>query len=462
MLFNSYEFLLIFLPITWLLYFGAIKLRGARWALGFLFIASLVFYAYWDKRYLLLLLGSIVFNFLIGKAIYTFEKKKMLLYLGIAGNLSLLAYYKYTAFFLSAVNEGLNTSFLIPEIVLPLGISFFTFTQLAYLLDVYRDDTIRYDILTYCLFVTIFPHLIAGPILYHKDMIPQFTNPINFAYSSRNMAEGLFIFAIGLFKKVLIADSLSIWVNPVFNNAQSLTFAEAWAGAVGYTLQLYFDFSGYSEMAIGLGLLFNFRLPYNFNSPYRATSITEFWRRWHITLSNFLKTDLYIPLGGNRKSELFTVRNVLITMILGGAWHGAGWTFIAWGALHGLYIVINRLWRQYGIALPKALAWGITFTCVVIGWVFFRANSMTDALAMIQTMMGAKGISFAIQLEVLKVSEIAIPCILLLIICLRAKNTQERVSTFQPSIFWAFCTAGLLIVSILHFNNASEFLYFQF
>ena len=283
-----------------------------------------MFYAYWDARYLPLLLVSILFNYTVGSLIER-HKSKLGLIIGVTVNLSLLTYFKYTNFFLSSFNEMFQTAIYVPKIILPLGISFFTFTQIAYLVDAYRGETQRYSLLTYSLFVTVFPHLIAGPILYHKNMIPQFSKLKNYVFTHKNMALGAAFFSVGLFKKVMIADSLAPWAKVVFDNAGMVSFIEAWAGALAYTFQLYFDFSGYSEMAIGLGLMFNFKLPVNFNSPYKATSIIEFWRRWHITLSEFLRNYLYIPLGGNRNGQYGRMRNLLITMLLGGLWHGAGW-----------------------------------------------------------------------------------------------------------------------------------------
>ena len=285
---------------------------------------------------------------------------------------------------LQNLNSLVGTSFELQSIVLPLGVSFFTFTQTAYLVDVYRGETKEYTKSDYLLFVTIFPHLIAGPILYHKDMIPQFSVADNYKINYKNITYGIVWFTIGLFKKVVIADKLALWANQVFNNTTNLTMLDAWGGSLAYSLQLYFDFSGYSEMAIGLGLLFNYSLPLNFNLPYRATSIIDFWRRWHMTLSAFLKNYLYIPLGGDRcNSHMF---NILITMFLGGLWHGAGWTFIFWGVLHGIFICINHLWRKTKIQLPKIVNWLLTFNAVNIAWIFFRAKSFESAMDVVKAM----------------------------------------------------------------------------
>ncbi|MBU2701197.1 alginate O-acetyltransferase complex protein AlgI [Sporomusaceae bacterium BoRhaA] len=479
MLFNSYEFIFVFLPIALLVYFMLAKFKLTKLATVSLVIASLVFYSYWDIRYLPLILGSIAFNYTIGSFIEKTRNKHLLAF-AILANLFLLGYFKYAAFFMQSFNDILGTSLFIPKITLPLGISFFTFTQIAYLVDAYRGETQKYSLLTYSLFVTVFPHLIAGPILYHKDMIPQFSKLKNFVFSQKNMALGISMFSMGLFKKVIIADQLAPWVNVVFNNADKVSFIEAWTGAIGYTLQLYFDFSGYSEMAIGLGLMFNLSLPINFNSPYKATSIIDFWRRWHITLSAFLKNYLYIPLGGNRNGEINRIRNLLLTMLLGGLWHGAGWTFVIWGGLHGCYLVINHLWIRAGYSLPKLLAWLFTFISVVIAWVFFRSSTVSNALQITATMLGAQGVTFPfkyeIKLTILKnfgvhfanlpylVSgsmEIVIIAVIL-IFAITIEDSQRVLRNFKPSIAWLILISTFCLAALTKLNNVSEFLYFQF
>lgn len=460
MLFNSYEFIFLFLPITLLLFFCLLKKQEFKLATFFLVIASLVFYAQWNVYYLPLLVSSILFNYVMGKNIEKTKTRKLLI-LGIIVNLSLLGYFKYTGFLLESINVFFETDLSIPRIILPLGISFFTFTQTAYLIDAYRGETKKYSLLTYSLFVTIFPHLIAGPILYHKDMIPQFTKVKNFALSYKNLSVGLIIFVIGLFKKVVIADTLAPSVNLIFTHANELNFVEAWIGALGYTLQLYFDFSGYSEMAVGLGMMLNFRLPINFNSPYKATSIIDFWRRWHITLSEFLKNYLYIPLGGNRHGEFLKMRNLFLTMFLGGLWHGAGWTFIIWGALHGMYLMINHQWKKLNIKLYRWFSWGITFLSVVIAWVFFKADTVHTALLFIKAMfkfemVDLTGLGYGIgktEIGYLLIS---------FFWALYLKNTQERISDFKPNINWLLITVVLLFVSLWKMNQKTEFLYFQF
>ncbi|NLY03504.1 MAG: MBOAT family protein, partial [Campylobacter sp.] len=346
MLFNSYEFIFAFLPITFIIYFFLMSRRlilGAKLSLA---LASIFFYGYWNYIYVPLIVVSMLVNYGVGISLVDSEKirdisKKSILVFGIVFNLGLLGYFKYVDFFLENFNGIFGTNIPLPHIVLPIGISFFTFTQIAFLVDAYKKEAKEYSLINYMLFVTYFPHLLAGPILHHKEMMPQFANKFNFVKNYRNIALGLFIFSIGLFKKVVIADTFAVWANAGFDTSSTLNLIEAWATSLSYTFQLYFDFSGYTDMAIGSSLLFNIRLPINFNSPYKALSIQDFWRRWHMTLSRFLRNYLYIPLGGNRRGKYRTYINLLVTFLLGGLWHGAGWTFIAWGALHGIALVIH-------------------------------------------------------------------------------------------------------------------------
>jgi alginate O-acetyltransferase complex protein AlgI len=320
--------------------------------------------------------------------------RKSILTIAVIANLGLLGYFKYTDFFIENINYAFNAEVPLFDLALPLAISFFTFQQIAYLVDSYRRETKEYDFLNYAIFVTFFPQLIAGPIVHHKEMMPQFANIKTKVINYRNIALGLFIFSIGLFKKVVIADSFSVWANAGFDTATTLNLFEAWATSLSYTFQLYFDFSGYTDMAIGLALLFNIKLPVNFNSPYKATDIQDFWRRWHITLSRFLRDYIYIPLGGNRIGNFRTYNNLMATFILGGIWHGAAWTFVFWGVLHGLALVIHKLWSQLGIKLWTWLAWFLTFNFINIAWVFFRAREWDDAIKVLNGMVGISGLVF--------------------------------------------------------------------
>jgi alginate O-acetyltransferase complex protein AlgI len=404
MLFNSYSFLLVFLPAALFVFYG---LRHFGWlsaSVASLTLASIAFYAYWKPPDTLILLGSIGFNFLVSKHLVRLDgpRSRMFLILGVCGNLSVLFYFKYFNFFVSNVAAAGGFEYAARAIVMPIGISFFTFTQIAYLVDCFRSRTSEQNLVKYALFVSIFPHLIAGPIIHHAQMRPQFDAIARRPIDSELIKMGIVIFVIGLAKKVLLADNLVAGADLVFNAADhgmAPGFTTAWMGVLSYTLQIYFDFSGYSDMAIGLALLFGLRLPVNFDSPYKSRSIIEFWRRWHITLSTWLRDYLYIPLGGNRHGELMRLRNIFITMFLGGIWHGAGWTFVIWGALHGSYIVANHalLLRAARGARPQTMSsisstlaaagkQALTLLLVMLAWVFFRAKSVAGAWLVLRGM----------------------------------------------------------------------------
>ena len=479
MLFNSYVFIFLFLPITFIVFFLLGKYAPKRVATLWLVLASFFFYGWWDYTYVPLLSGSIVFNYLVGRKLENRPGHKPWLVFGIVCNILLLGYFKYTDFFLTTLNELAGTSFDLLHIILPLGISFFTFTQTAYLVDAYRGEAKNESFLTYCEFVTIFPHLIAGPIINHKKMIPQFIADKTFQINYHNVAAGITLFAMGLFKKVIIADMLSPWVKDVFTDTSTLTFLEAWIGAIAYTFQLYFDFSGYSEMAIGLGLMFNLELPVNFNSPYQATSIIDFWRRWHITLGEWVKEYLYIPMGGNRQGECKKMRNLFFSMLLIGLWHGAGWTFVLWGGLHGLFLMINHQWRRLNINLPKLFCWTLTFLCVVICWVLFRAESFTDAWNVLKAMINISNIAlpaethwasalsgYGLQFVKWHINKPLHQCLIilavLLLILVKVKNPVIWMKSFKACWKWLIIILIMLLYSLNGMNTYTEFLYFQF
>jgi len=364
---------------------------------AFLVFASLFFYSWWNIAYLPIILVSMLFNYVIGVSLaktreHTKVHKKTLLAIGIIANIALLGYFKYADFLIENINLLVDGSIPLLHLALPLAISFFTFQQIAYLVDSYRGETKEYDFLNYANFVTFFPQLIAGPIVHHSEMMPQFARTRNKVINYTNIALGLFMFSIGLFKKVVIADHFAVWATAGFDTAPVLNFFEAWVTSLSYTFQLYFDFSGYTDMAIGAALLFNIKLPINFNSPYKALSIQDFWRRWHITLSRFLKDYIYIPLGGNRKGDIRTYTNLLITFILGGIWHGAGWTFVFWGFLHGMALVVHRAWNRLGFRMHRLTAWFVTFSFINIGWVFFRAREWNDAMKVLGGMFSPDSI----------------------------------------------------------------------
>jgi alginate O-acetyltransferase complex protein AlgI len=501
-LFNSYVFIFAFLPIV----LGGFFLLGRlapRFATGWLFLASLVFYGWWNPMYLLLLLASIIVNFQLGRAISQsagLPTGKKLLCLAVFANLLLLIGYKYFNFFLDTVSMVSRTEFPLIEIVLPIGISFYTFTQIAFLVDSYRGQAKEYNAVHYGLFVTYFPHLIAGPILHHRQMMPQFASAVIYKPNYANWAAGMTIFSIGLAKKVLLADGFAEFASPVFNTAENGVHQSAilaWSGAFAYTMQLYFDFSGYCDMAIGLSLLFNVKLPENFNSPYKARNIIEFWRRWHMTLSSFLKEYLYIPLGGNRYGQLRTYMNLIVTMLLGGLWHGANWTFVIWGALHGVYLLINHTWAAIWptnslTTLPsvwvRCISTGLTFLAVVFAWVFFRSTTVAAAWVMVSDMV-APVCALSLLLEpalamqatvqslydaaaTYAVLSLSLRHFFLLILVASVivwvlPNTREYISglgriKWRPDIKTALFWGTLLALCLTKMTAASEFLYFQF
>lgn len=482
MLFNSYIFIFLFLPTTFVFYFYLNHKRLTEASKGLLVFSSLFFYSWWNISYLPLILISMLLNYVIGRHLSRRTSnnipysQKTLLIIGVICNLLPLAYYKYSDFFLTNINFICNTDLPLLNLALPLAISFYTFQQIAYLVDSYRQETKEYDFLNYIVFVTFFPQLIAGPIVHHEEMMPQFAQIRNKVRNYRHIAMGLFVFTIGLSKKVLLADTFSVWATSGFDVAEKLHFAAAWAASLSYTLQLYFDFSGYTDMAIGIALLFNIRLPINFLSPYKSTSIQDFWQRWHITLSRFLKSYIYIPLGGNRHGEWRTYLNLFATFLIGGIWHGAGWTFIFWGALHGLGLAIHRAWKKYGFRLNKVLAWFITFNFVNLSWVFFRATKFSDAIKVLKGMFDIHSLSLsspdtAIRLaNMLRhgLSEVDGNIYTLiwltfgLFLTFICKNSMEMKERFRPNAKNIILTALLLVICFFNLGKYSEFLYFQF
>ncbi|MGG0720103.1 MBOAT family O-acyltransferase [Robertmurraya massiliosenegalensis] len=484
MLFNSFEFIFVFLPIVFLVYFYLNKKRLIIVSKTWLVFSSLFFYSWWNIAYLPLILTSLFFNYAVGSALskdQTRVSRKAVLVLGIVFNAGLLGYFKYSDFFISNINALFTSNIALLKLALPLAISFFSFQQIAYLVDAYRKETKEYDFLNYAFFVTFFPQLIAGPIVHHKEMIPQLAKLRSKVINYKNISLGIFIFSIGLFKKVAIADTFAIWATQGFDKADSLTFFEGWITSLSFTFQLYFDFSGYTDMAIGAALLFNIVLPMNFNSPYKALDIQDFWRRWHITLSRFLTQYIYIPLGGSRKGEVRTYFNILIIFLISGFWHGAGWTFIFWGFLHGIASVVNRYWKKAGFKLNKLLAWFITFNFVNVAWVFFRATTWEDALKVLKGMLGFNGYSipqffsnsltflsdygiifsdfFLGNMETMK-SILAI--FIAFFISVFMKNSIQLTENFRPTFSSSIVIVFILVYSLLQLNKISEFLYFNF
>ncbi len=391
MLFNSQAFILLFLPPVLAGYYALARHRAARQA--WVIVASLVFYAWWDVRFVPLLAGLTVANWLIA-ALYGRTRWDAVPVAGIVLNLATLALFKYADFFRGTFFALLGDAWQPWDLILPLGISFFVFQKISYLADLKRGDRHIYSFLDFCMFVTFFPQLIAGPLVRHNEIIGQFDLDPRRPAMWENLGRGLALFVVGVAKKVALADSLARIADPLFLKAAHLplTAAEAWAATGAYTLQIYFDFSGYTDMAIGLALMFGLSLPFNFDAPYRAVSVRDFWRRWHMTLSRFLRDYLYIPLGGNRCGPVRQAVNVVLTMLLGGLWHGANWTFVAWGGLHGGALALNHVWAERGFRLPRPAAWLLTLLFVMAGWVLFRSPDFATAGHILGSLAGLDGL----------------------------------------------------------------------
>ena len=520
MLFNSLEFIVFFLPLAMLGYYGLQRLNKAVAPVVWLVLLSLGFYSWWRVDYLPLLLASILGNYGLGLFLGRDRAEeparplcKLVLTLGIGANLSLLGYYKYADMIVDSINGLMSLSISGLDIVLPLAISFFTFQQIAYLMDSYQGKTKHYGFWHYCLFVSFFPQLIAGPIVHHRQMMPQFIRNRHRGFRLDNIAIGVAIFAFGLAKKVLIADNLAGYATPVFDKADAgglVTFVEAWQAVMAYSLQLYFDFSGYCDMATGAARCFGIILPINFNSPYRSKNIIDFWRRWHITLSNFLRDYLYIPLGGNRKGQVRRYLNLFVTMLLGGLWHGAGWNFVIWGGLHGFYLTVNHGWHALqrhlfaGWRAPRLLnrslaaaGFALTILSVMFAWVFFRAQTFDGALAVLEGMAGhngvvvpakylgrwgdfghwcvQQGVEFKDLVTLNSISPLWTLLALWVFVC-KTPNIYQLLANYQPVLErlepsrWQWqltprlgVLVGIALVGgLLSLNRVSEFLYFQF
>jgi len=475
-LFNSYEFLLVFLPLVVIGYFAIARLSALA-ANAYLAAASVCFYAWWKLDFVWILFASVVVNFAIGHKLSrdaaAGRHGRAILVAGIVFNLGLLGYYKYADFFIA--NVGAHVGLL--HVALPLGISFFTFTQIAYLVDAWKGKAAEYSATNYLLFVTFFPHLLAGPIIHHKEMMPQFADARLKRFDWENFARGLALFTLGLGKKVLVADTLSPWANSGFLHAQSLSFVDGWLTMLSYVMQLVFDFSGYTDMALGAALMLNIRLPRNFDSPYRSADIQEFWRRWHMTLSRFLRDYVYIPLGGNRGSEARMLALFVVTFAIGGFWHGAAWTYVIWGTLHGVALVVLHFWRKAGFTLPRPIAIAVTFLFVSAALVVFRAPSLADAGAILSSVAGLKG--FAWQFTVPEWNWIprthvppaelatgvttALTLALALVLTFTPRNSNDIAESLDlrfPRTSFAY---GLLLaISLAYVQNATEFIYFIF
>ena len=482
MLFNSYIFIFLFLPLTIIGYFTLNHFKKYKFAQLYLVIMSLWFYAYFNLSYLFIILFSILLNYSLYYLMNKYEKlKKLFLIIGLIINIGSLIYFKYMDFFISNINSLFNTNFNLLHILLPLGISFFTFQQLSFVIDSYKSEVPKYSLLHYASFVSFFPQLIAGPIVTHDELVPQFLDKKKKKLNYDNLSKGIYVFSMGLAKKVILADTFGIAVNWGYNNISSLDSTNAILIMLAYTMQIYFDFSGYSDMAIGIGKMFNIDLPQNFNSPYKALTINDFWKRWHMTLTRFFTKYIYIPLGGNKNGKLKTYINIMIVFMVSGFWHGANWTFIIWGILHGLFSVISRCFKKQLDQLHPALNTFISFSFVNITWIIFRAESIRDALRIIyrifsfnfsyinESITSAFKLPFTNMLiENFKV-DLYFPHIMLflffstaLFIIFGCKNVQEKEANFKPTVAKLIWTVLLLVYCVISLSGISTFLYFNF
>jgi alginate O-acetyltransferase complex protein AlgI len=468
MLFNSFAFLLVFLPLTAIAY-GEARARSRELAWAVLLTASLIFYSWWDWRFTGLLVTGVVVNHVFGRALAR-RRTRTLLAVGIVGNLLPLLAFKYLGWLAGMVGSPIQS------LVLPLGISFFTFLQVGYLVDLYRGATRDRGLLPYAVFVCYFPHLLAGPILRHEEIARQLDElPRTRLVLDERFALGLQLLIVGLFKKVVVADMLwSGLADDVFANAQSANFIEAWTGVLAYTAQLYFDFSGYCEMALGMSLMLGLSIPINFRSPYRALDITDFWRRWHITLGAWFRDHVYIPLGGSRSSTPAFVVAIAVTFLLTGLWHGAAWTFVAWGALHAAFLLVQKAWQSLRRPVPDWLARVLTIACVAVAWVLFRATSVEDALALWRAMAGVHGLALGpgfagmaawlpqwlpVQPSHLVTGAEILLLAVLLGWCATASSIHERPiagTRRELAVLGAMC-----FVAVLALNRTTSFIYFN-
>lgn len=493
MVFSSYIFIFAFLPIVLIGYFLLSKTKSTIFQHLFVLISSLVFYSYMNLSYLPVILVSIVVNYVLARLILTYRDRQPMvgaeeiiaadsnasirysrwfLLAGIVFNVGMLSYFKYYDFFVANLNVVLASDFVLRTILLPLGISFFVFQQLLYLLGVYKGSEEVETLLDYALFVTFFPKLVAGPIAKYSLMMPNFHAEKHRFINYDNLAAGIYIFCIGLFKKVVIADSIALFANNGFAAAE-LSCAAAWATALSYTFQIYFDFSGYSDMAIGLGKMFNIQIPVNFNSPYKSASVSEFWHRWHMTLSQTLGELIYIPLGGNRQGLPRTCVNLLLTFFISGLWHGAAWTFVLWGTLHGVLVVIERIFKRGLEKIPHGLRIAATFLCINGLWVLFRAASFDNAMMVFKGMFDFRNIGFKGLSTLASDGIVGLPAsmwiaytvlvlLALLIIVFRGKNSVELTTEFRLNNKTIAVVVLLFAISVVHLSRLSTFVYFNF
>ncbi len=472
MLFNSYIFIFGFLPMVLFAYYLIPKRRAQ---LSFLLLASLGFYSYWSAKLVFFLIFTVVFDFYVAREIYRTKskpRKRLLLVLSVVVNLSILFFFKYYNLFAESINAIVSltngspiTQLPILAIVLPIGISFYTFQSMSYVIDVYRGTSDAHaDLLSFAGYVTLFPHQISGPLVRHNQIVPQLECPKTYIFHSDQFWRGICFFVLGLSKKVLLADFLAAIVIPVVDNMSLASNSEAIFSMFGYTMQLYFDFSGYSDMAVGLGLMMNINFPQNFNSPYKALSITQFWQRWHMTLSSWLRDYLYISLGGNRNGKLKTYRNLFLTMMIGGLWHGGHWTFAIWGAFHGALLTIERIWQDQKLPqiTQKYLKFALTFLLINLGWVFFRSPTFAIAILWLKKVFLLNShLSWDMRfMSVRYRSRFFVALSVASLLAFYAKNIWQI--NFKPRLWTAAVLALLLVLCLMFMTEDSPFLYFQF
>lgn len=487
MLFNSYIFIFLFFPLVVIGYYILHHLEKPKMAMGYLFLMSLWFYGYNSIEYLVILLVSILLNYMVVELLDRTERlfiRRFLLLAGLLINLGILFYYKYYDFFIENVNKWFKTDYTFLRLLLPLGISFYTFQQLSYVIDFYKKECEKYKFLEYAAYVTFFPQLIAGPIVYHDELIPQLRDPKNYKPDYENMSRGLYAFSLGLAKKVLIADTLSKIVTIGYEDIRYINMMTVIIVTVCYSLQIYFDFSGYCDMAYGIGYMFNVRLPYNFNSPYKAVSVTDFWDRWHMTLTRFFTKYVYIPLGGSRKGKIRTYVNVMLVFFVSGIWHGANWTFIYWGLLNGAANVADKIMGRFFRRIPRLIRKIVMFVLATYAWALFRAPSVSQAKRMWRHFKRFAGgvvyapvyetfnnltevrilyrLGFGGLIERFPLLPIVMFILILIIACFYFKNTQEKVEEGRYGVWRGIVTIGLLFWSVFSLSDVSEFLYFNF
>jgi alginate O-acetyltransferase complex protein AlgI len=470
MLFHSFFYILVFFPIVFLIHHLCRRFDFSFFGGLWLLLAALFFYGWADLTSIPIFLVSIVVNYVIGMFLQKQDNTirhgnthaKFFLIFGLVLNMTFLGIFKYADFFIMNINWTIESNMKPLNILLPLAISFFTFHQISYLVDSYRGEIKSSGLLEYTTYITFFPKLISGPIVRYHEFLPQLKN-LYASIDYRNASIGLFLFFVGLLKVTTAARVFGSWADQGYADAATLSLIDGWTTSLSYTFQIYFDFSGYIDMALGSARFFNLQLPINFDSPYRAFNIQDFWKRWHITLSRFLRDYIYIPLGGSRKGTFRTYTNIILTFLVCGIWHGAGWMFIIWGGLHGIGMVLQQLWQTTKIKIPLIPAVFITFNFVNIAWIFFRAENMSQAFYVLKSMTGLGLSSGFTILHGIPVSEIIIAVVAIIIVFF-APNSNKIPERFKPSTMAAVCLTGIILIGLLFLNSSvsREFIYFDF